>query len=114
VVASFLATAAAALPGGSGRAGNAPLELAPVVPLAGGRPENLGTAGRQGVIEAVTGTGKTMIGVAAALDELRCREQVVVLVPTVELQQQWVTQLEARLPTSFRVGRMGAGRAIRS
>ena len=68
-----------------------------------------GQQGGRGVIEAVTGTGKTMIGVAATLDELRCRGQVVVLVPTVELQQQWVTQLEARLPTSFRVGRMGAG-----
>ena len=63
----------------------------------------------RGVIEAVTGTGKTMVGVAAALDELAGRGQVVVLVPTVELQQQWAAQLETRLPASCCVGRVGAG-----
>ena len=47
------------------------------------------------MIEAVTGTGKTMVGVAAALDELARRGQVVVLVPTVELQHQWLAELEA-------------------
>ena len=33
------------------------------------------------MVEAVTGTGKTMVGVAAALDELGRRGQVLVLVP---------------------------------
>ncbi len=65
--------------------------------------------GARGVIEAVTGTGKTMVGVAATLDELGRRGQVVVLVPTVELQHQWVAELEPRLPACCRVGRMGAG-----
>ena len=32
-----------------------------------------------------------------------------VLVPTVELQHQWVAELEPRLPAGRRVGRMGAG-----
>jgi superfamily II DNA or RNA helicase len=63
----------------------------------------------RGVVEAVTGTGKTMVGVAAALDELGQRGQVLVLVPTVELQRQWVSELESRLPGAQRVGRMGAG-----
>ncbi len=45
--------------------------------------------GGRGVVEAVTGAGKTMVGVAAALDELWRRGQVLVLVPTVELQHQW-------------------------
>ena len=54
--------------------------------------------GGRGVIEAVTGTGKTMVGVAAALDELARRGQVVVLVPAIELQRQWLAQLEAHLP----------------
>ena len=54
--------------------------------------------GGRGVIEAVTGTGKTMVGVAAALDELARRGQVVVLVPAIELQRQWLAQLEAYLP----------------
>ena len=65
--------------------------------------------GCRGVIEAVTGTGKTRVGVAATLDELERRSQVVVLVPTVELQQQWVAELGSRLPAFRRVGRMGAG-----
>ena len=65
--------------------------------------------GCQGVIEAVTGTGKTMVGIAAALDELARRGQVVVLVPTIELQHQWFAQLERRLPSLGQAGRMGAG-----
>jgi superfamily II DNA or RNA helicase len=63
----------------------------------------------RGVVEAVTGTGKTVVGVAAALDELARRGQVLVLVPTVELQHQWVSELESRLAGGPRVGRMGAG-----
>lgn len=66
-------------------------------------------AGRRGVVEAVTGTGKTMVGVAAALRELERRGQVLVLVPTVELQHQWVAELLQRLPAGARVGRLGAG-----
>jgi superfamily II DNA or RNA helicase len=65
--------------------------------------------GGRGVVEAVTGTGKTMVGVAAALDEISRRGQVVVLVPTVELQHQWVAELELRLPGNQRIGRLGAG-----
>jgi RNA polymerase primary sigma factor len=64
--------------------------------------------GGRGVVEAVTGTGKTMLGVAAALDELWRRGQVVVLVPTVELQHQWARELASRLPDWRRVGRLGA------
>ena len=48
--------------------------------------------GGRGVVEAVTGAGKTMVGVAAALDELWRRGQVLVLVPTVELQHQWAAE----------------------
>lgn len=65
--------------------------------------------GGRGVVEAVTGTGKTMVGVAAALDERDRHGQVLVLVPTVELAHQWVAELERRLPAGERVGRMGAG-----
>jgi len=69
--------------------------------------------GGRGVVEAVTGTGKTMVGVAAALDELGRRGQVAVLVPTIELQHQWVAELESRLSDGRPVGRMGAGSADR-
>ncbi len=65
--------------------------------------------GGRGVVEAVTGTGKTMVGVAAALDELYRRGQVLVLVPTVELMHQWVSQLASRLPCERSIGRLGDG-----
>ena len=65
--------------------------------------------GGRGVIEAVTGTGKTMVGVAAALDELARRGQVVVLVPAIELQRQWLAQLEAHLPALRSGGQTDAG-----
>ncbi|MGH9073629.1 MAG: DEAD/DEAH box helicase, partial [Acidimicrobiales bacterium] len=68
-------------------------------------------AGGRGVVEAVTGTGKTRLGVAAALQEIGRRGQVLVLVPTVELQHQWVGELAARLPPGSLVGRLGAGGA---
>ena len=65
--------------------------------------------GGRGVIEAVTGTGKTMVGVAAAIDELARRGQVVVLVPAIELQRQWLAQLEAHLPALRSGGQTDAG-----
>jgi RNA polymerase primary sigma factor len=68
-------------------------------------------AGRKGVVEAVTGTGKTRLGVAAALAERERRGQVLVLVPTADLQSQWVAELSMRLPPSSRVGRLGDGAA---
>jgi RNA polymerase primary sigma factor len=48
------------------------------------------------------------LGLAAVLDELHRRGQAVVLVPTVELQNQWMAQLEALLPDPQLAGRMGA------
>ncbi len=65
--------------------------------------------GGRGVVEAVTGTGKTMVGVAAALDELARRGQVVVLVPTIELQRQWLIELEAQLPAVGSARQLSAG-----
>ena len=67
--------------------------------------------GGRGVVEAVTGAGKTRVGVAAALDELWRRGQVLVLVPTVELQHQWAAEVEPHLPAGRLVGRLGAGGA---
>jgi superfamily II DNA or RNA helicase len=65
--------------------------------------------GGRGVVEAVTGTGKTRLGVVAAVDEVRRRGQVLVLVPTQELQHQWVAELAPRLPPGHAVGRLGGG-----
>ena len=65
--------------------------------------------GRRGVVEAVTGTGKTMVGVAAVLDRLRTRGQALVLVPTKELQAQWSGVLRELLPRGTLVGQLGDG-----
>ncbi len=69
------------------------------------------TRGRRGVIEAVTGAGKTMVGVAATIGELERHGQVLVLVPTVELLHQWVGHLGAWVGGRHAVGRLGAGHA---
>ena len=66
------------------------------------------TAGRCGVVEAVTGTGKTMVGVAAIGDVLGRGGVATVLVPGLDLQEQWVSVLRGQLPGA-RVGRYGGG-----
>src|SRR5688572_11083058 len=45
---------------------------------------------RRGVIEAVTGAGKTRVGIAAAFEAVRQGIKVLILVPTAELQSQWL------------------------
>ncbi|HEX9226172.1 MAG TPA: sigma-70 family RNA polymerase sigma factor [Arthrobacter sp.] len=55
-------------------------------------------AGRRGVIEAVTGAGKTRVGIAAAFEAVRRGYKVLVLVPTAELQTQWLRALKDGLP----------------
>jgi superfamily II DNA or RNA helicase len=64
---------------------------------------------RLGVIEAVTGTGKTMVGIVAAAEELQYGGKVLVLVPTIELQNQWKKKFEEHLPGTD-VGRLGDGK----
>jgi superfamily II DNA or RNA helicase len=67
--------------------------------------------GRRGIVEAVTGSGKTEIAIAAASDALRRGRFVLVLVPSRVLMEQWHTALCAALP-DVRVGRLGdSGRA---
>ena len=65
--------------------------------------------GGRGVVEAVTGTGKTMLGVVAAGDELARGGQVCVLVPTTELLVQWRHVLDRHLPSTATVGLLGGG-----
>jgi RNA polymerase primary sigma factor len=63
----------------------------------------------RGVIEAVTGTGKTVVGLIAARDELARGGQVVVLVPTRELLTQWRAAAQAALPRGTSIGLLGDG-----
>jgi superfamily II DNA or RNA helicase len=46
--------------------------------------------GRHGLIEAATGAGKSMLGVAAALEAVEDGYSVVIVVPTKILQDQWL------------------------
>jgi RNA polymerase primary sigma factor len=62
--------------------------------------------GRRGVIEAVTGSGKTDVGIAAAADALRRGRFVLVVVPSRVLMEQWHGRLAAGLPEA-RIGRLG-------
>ncbi|MDH5290442.1 MAG: DEAD/DEAH box helicase [Acidimicrobiia bacterium] len=62
--------------------------------------------GRRGVVEAVTGSGKTDVALAAASDALRRGRFVLVLVPSRVLMEQWHGRLTAWLPHT-RIGRLG-------
>ncbi len=62
--------------------------------------------GRRGVIEAVTGSGKTDVALAAISDALRRGRFVLVLVPSRVLMEQWHGRLRDALPEA-RIGRLG-------
>ena len=62
--------------------------------------------GRRGVIEAVTGSGKTDVAIAAASDALRRGRFVLVVVPSRVLMEQWYGRLTAAIPEA-RIGRLG-------
>ena len=63
----------------------------------------------RGVIEAVTGAGKTMLGLTALFEALRMGVKALVLVPTAELQNQWVARIHDVVPDAV-VGTLGNGR----
>ncbi|MCU1419581.1 MAG: polymerase subunit sigma, partial [Mycetocola sp.] len=65
---------------------------------------------RRGVVEAVTGSGKTRVGIAAAFEAVRQGIKVLVLVPTAELQRQWLVSLRRDLPAARR-GALGDGQS---
>ena len=54
--------------------------------------------GRIGVVEAVTGAGKTRLGLAAMVDALERGRRVVIMVPTLALVEQWVRQVREMFP----------------
>ncbi|RAO19429.1 DEAD/DEAH box helicase [Micromonospora noduli] len=64
--------------------------------------------GRRGVVEAVTGTGKTTVGVLATAAAVDAGEKVLVLVPGRELLDQWYEVLRRDFH-GVRVGRHGDG-----
>ncbi len=70
--------------------------------------------GRWGVVEAVTGAGKTRLAIAAVEEQLRRGKRSVVLVPTRELLNQWQREIETllkgELGMTFSIGLFGGGR----
>jgi len=62
--------------------------------------------GRRGVVEAVTGSGKTNVALAAALDAHRRGLFVLVVVPSRVLMEQWHQRLTEVMPDG-RIGRLG-------
>lgn len=67
------------------------------------------SGGCRGVVEAITGSGKTRLAVAAVRVALSRGGVALVLVPTLDLQDQWVVELRRLVPDA-RVGRLGGGR----
>lgn len=65
--------------------------------------------GRRGVVEAVTGAGKTTVGVAAVLEEVTRLGQACVVVPTTELLRQWAGVLAPMLAPGVSLGLLGGG-----
>lgn len=64
----------------------------------------------RGVVEAVTGSGKTRLALAAVRLVVERGGTALVLVPTLGLQDQWVRELRPVVPRGG-VGRLGGGRA---
>lgn len=62
--------------------------------------------GRRGVVEAVTGSGKTDLAIAAVVDAHRRGLFVLVVVPSRVLLEQWVTRLGDAM-AGCRIGRLG-------
>ncbi|MGW4350760.1 DEAD/DEAH box helicase family protein [Nocardia sp. NPDC004582] len=67
---------------------------------------------RRGIVEAVTGSGKTAVGTRAVAEAIDDGRQAVILVPGIDLQTQWWERLNAALPGTRidRVGGKGAAR----
>lgn len=68
-------------------------------------------AERRGIIEAVTGSGKTNVALAAMKDVASHHKgtSMLVVVPTIALMEQWRERLGERFPNRF-VGQIGGGR----
>lgn len=65
-------------------------------------------AGRRGIVEAVTGAGKTVLGITAIREHVANGGRATVVVPTIELMNQWEARLQEHLP-GLRIARLGDG-----
>lgn len=103
---------------GAAPAGPVDLPVSPAAPLAGLELRDWqveafaawAAAGCRGVVEAVTGTGKTRLALAAVRACLARGGRALVLVPTLDLVQQWRRELSAHVGGA-RIGQLGGGEA---
>jgi len=65
-------------------------------------------ADRRGVVEAVTGTGKTAVGILAAAEAIESGRRVLILVPGRDLLDQWYEKVGKEIP-GRKIGRFGDG-----
>lgn len=66
--------------------------------------------GYRGIVEAVTGTGKTMVGILAAANALDGGMDVLVIVPGNDLKQQWYESLKRSMSSRIKIGLFDNGR----
>lgn len=62
----------------------------------------------RGVVEAVTGAGKSLVGISAATQQIREGGFVLIIVPTLELLRQWERNVKEYLP-DVSIGMFGDG-----
>jgi superfamily II DNA or RNA helicase len=74
--------------------------------------ESWSAAGYRGIVEAVTGAGKTRVAIQAIRDFIDLGGRAMVLVPLTGLQAQWKRQIQRELPHA-RIGFLGGGRTDR-
>ena len=65
---------------------------------------------RLGIVEAVTGAGKTRLAIAAIAQELDAGGKAAVIVPTIELCNQWVRELKHWFPGTS-IGQLRSGQS---
>lgn len=65
--------------------------------------------GYRGIIEAVTGSGKTRLAIAAAAAHLENGWKILVIVPYVTLRDQWRTELVEYFSDYYDIGYLGDG-----
>jgi len=64
--------------------------------------------GKRGIVEAVTGAGKTRLALAAISDHLSSAGKVAIVVPTIGLQEQWHMEVGKHF-TDIKIGLLGGG-----
>ncbi len=63
----------------------------------------------RGIIEAVTGSGKSYVGLLAIRDFFDKGQRIIVVVPTIDLQFQWVNLIDSVTQGRIAIGRLGGG-----